>query len=243
VQRIVHFAGRGSMDIEGLGEERVRQFVDAGLLTDGADIYSLTLENLLPLERMAQKSAENLLRGIEQSKSQGLARVLVGLGIRHVGPTAAQALARSMRTLDVIEATSLEELTAVDGVGPVIAESLRRFFDVDRNRTVVEKLRKAGVDLTAPASSIAAPTDDSLAGRTFVLTGGLEAWSREDAQEEIEARGGKVTSSVSKKTSYVVVGENPGTKLAKAETLGVALLDEAGFADLLENGPAPDPDE
>jgi DNA ligase (NAD+) len=243
VQRIVHFAGRGSMDIEGLGEERVRQFVDAGLLTDGADIYSLTLENLLPLERLAQKSAENLLRGIEQSKSQGLARVLVGLGIRHVGPTAARALARSMRTLDVIEATSLEELTAVDGVGPVIAESLRRFFDVDRNRTVVEKLRKAGVDLTAPASSIAAPTDDSLAGRTFVLTGGLEAWSREDAQEEIEARGGKVISSVSKKTSYVVVGENPGTKLAKAETLGVPLLDEAGFADLLENGPAPDPDE
>jgi DNA ligase (NAD+) len=237
VQRICYFAGRGAMDIEGLGEERVRQFVDAGLLRDAADIYSLTVESLVPLERMAQKSAENLVAGIEGSKAQGLARVLVGLSIRHCGPTAAQAIARAMGSVDAIESASLETLTNVDKVGPVIAESVLRFFAVDRNREVVEKLRGAGVDLTAPMAAPISEEDATLGGMTFVLTGGLERWSRDEAQEEIEARGGKVTSSVSKKTSFVVVGESPGSKLAKAETLGVTILDEGGFADLLDNGP------
>jgi DNA ligase (NAD+) len=235
VQRIVYFAGRGAMDIEGLGEERVRQFVDAGLLGDAADIYSLTVEKLLPLERMAQKSAENLVAAIEASKSRGLARVLVGLNIRHLGPTAAQTVARAMGDLDAIERASVEELTAVEGVGPVIAQSVQRFFSVKDNHAMLEKLRRAGVDLTAPRSGAAA--EGPLKGMTFVLTGGLEALSREQAQAEIEARGGKVTSSVSKKTSYVVVGESPGSKLAKAESLGVSTLDEAGFVHLLEHGP------
>jgi DNA ligase (NAD+) len=239
VQRIVHFASRGSMDIEGLGEERVRQFVEAGLLVDAGDVYSLTVDKLLPLERMAAKSAENLVAGIEGSKSQGLARVLVGLGVRHLGPTAAQAVARALGNLDRIEAATVEELTAVDGVGHVIAESVQRFFAIDGNRIVVEKLRAAGVDLTAPApvAAKAPPGGVSFEGLSFVLTGGLEGLTREEAQAEIEARGGKVTSSVSKKTAYVVVGESPGSKLAKAEQLGVALLDEAGFVDLLEHGP------
>jgi DNA ligase (NAD+) len=238
VQRIVHFAGRGSMDIEGLGEERVRQFVDSKLLVDAGDIYSLTVEQLLPLERMATKSAENLIAGIDASRTRGLARVLVGLGIRHLGPTAAQAVARALGNLDRIEAASVEELTAIDGVGRVIAESVQRFFAIDGNRVVVEKLRRAGVDLTAPAAApVSAPGGISFEGLTFVLTGGLEGLTREQAQAEIEARGGKVTNSVSKKTSYVVVGESPGTKLAKAEQLGVALLDEAEFVDLLEHGP------
>jgi DNA ligase (NAD+) len=237
VQRIVHFASRGAMDIEGLGEERVRQFVDAGLLSDAADIYTLTVDTLVPLERMAQKSAENLVAGIETSKARGLVRVLVALGIQHVGPTAAQAVARAMRDLSVIEEASVEQLTAIDGIGPTIAESIGRFFDVDRNRDVVARLRSAGVDLTAPAPTVAAAAEQTLAGLTFVLTGGLEAMSREQAEAELEARGGKVTSSVSKKTSYVVVGENPGTKLAKAESLGVLTLDEAAFVDLLEHGP------
>jgi len=235
VQRIVYFAGRGAMDIEGLGEERVRQFVDAGLLREAADIYSLTVERLLPLERMAQKSAENLVAAIEASKTRGLARVLVGLNIRHLGPTAAHAVARATGDLDVVERASVEELTAVDGVGPVIAQSVHHFFSVKDNRAVVKKLRKAGVALTAPR--VAPAVGGPLVGLTFVLTGGMEALSREQAQAEIEARGGKVTSSVSKKTSYVVVGENPGSKLAKAETLGVATLDEAGFLALLEHGP------
>ena len=237
VQRIVFFAGRGAMDVEGLGEERVRQFVDAGLLADAGDIYSLTVDALVPLERMAAKSAENLVASIQASKARGLARVLVGLGIRHVGPTAAQALARALGDLDRVEQASVEELTAVDGVGPVIAESVARFFAVPGNRVVLAKLRAAGVDLTGPPRPAAPAVEPRLAGRSFVLTGGLGGFTREGAEEAIEARGGRVTSSVSKKTSYVVVGENPGTKLAKAETLGVPIVDEAAFVQLLEQGP------
>jgi DNA ligase (NAD+) len=238
VQRIAYFAGRAAMDIEGLGEERVRQFVDAGLLRDAADIYALTVDRLVPLERMAAKSAENLVAGIEASKTRGLTRVLVGLGIRHLGPTAAQAVARALGRLDRVEDASVEELTAVEGVGPVIAQSVARFFEIAGNREVVEKLRRAGLDLTAaPAAALARPDAPSLAGLTFVLTGGLTGFTREGAEAELAARGAKVTSSVSKKTSYVVVGENPGTKLTRAESLGVPILDEAGFVRLLEHGP------
>jgi DNA ligase (NAD+) len=236
VQRIVYFAGRGAMDIEGLGEERVRQFVDAGLLRDVADIYALSVERLVPLERMAQKSAENLVAAIEASKARGLARVLVGLNIRHLGPTAAQAVARSQGDLAVVEHASVDELTAIDGVGPVIAQSVQRFFSVADNRALVEKLRAAGVDLTAPRAAPVA--GGPLEGLTFVLTGGLATHTREGAQAAIEERGGKVTSSVSKKTSYVVAGESPGSKLAKAESLGVTILDEDAFLALLEHGPA-----
>jgi DNA ligase (NAD+) len=225
------------MDIEGLGEERVRQFVGAGLLRDPGDIYSLTVESLVPLERMAQKSAENLVDGIERSKAQGLARVLVGLGVRHLGPTAAQAVARALGDIDAIEQASVETLTAVDGVGPVIAQSVERFFSVEGNRDVVQKLRDAQVDLTAPRAAALPAEQQTLVGLSFVLTGGLESHSRDEAQAAIEARGGKVVSSPSKKTSYVVVGENPGSKLAKAESIGVPLLDDAGFVRLLEEGP------
>jgi DNA ligase (NAD+) len=172
---------------------------------------------------------------IEASKTRGLARVLVGLNIRHLGPTAAQAVARATGDLELVERASEEELTAIDGVGPVIAQSVQRFFAVKDNRTVVNKLRTAGVDLTAPR--IAPVAGGPLENLTFVLTGGLASLSREGAQAAIEERGGKVTSSVSKKTSYVVVGENPGSKLAKAESLGVTILDEAGFHALLEHGP------
>jgi len=238
VQRIVHFASRGAMDIEGLGEERVRQFVGAGLLRDPGDISALTVERLVPLERMAQRSAENLVAGIEASKTRGLARVLVGLGVRHLGPTAAQAVARALGHLDVVERASVDDLTAVEGIGPVIAQSVERFFQVGGNRDVVEKLRRAGLDLSGPRGLEVTPEAATLARLTFVLTGGLEAYSREEAQAEIEARGGKVTSSVSKKTSYVVVGENPGSKLAKAESVGVPILDEAAFVRLLEEGPS-----
>ena len=238
VQRIVYFAGRAAMDVEGLGEERVRQFVDAGLLRDAADIYSLTVDRLVPLERMATKSAENLVAGIEASKTRGLARVLIGLGIRHLGPTAAVAVARALGSKDRIEHADTAELTAVDGVGPVIAESAARFLGIPRNREVVEKLDRAGVDLTAPtAEPELVPGAPSLVGLNVVLTGTLEGFTREGAQAELEARGAKVTSSVSKKTSYVVVGENPGSKLTKAESLGVAVLDEAGLVQLLEHGP------
>src|SRR3954447_12188012 len=193
VARIAYFAGRGALDIEGLGEERIRQFVDAGLLHDPGDIYSLTMDALLPLERMAQKSAENLLTAIERSKHQGLARVLVGLSIRHLGPTAAQAVARTLGLLDRVEVASVEELTAIDGVGRVIAESVCAFFASDHNRVVLDKLRAAGVDLTAPKEPASTAIDDSLGGLTFVLTGTLDEMTRDEAQAAIEARGGKVT--------------------------------------------------
>jgi len=236
VQRIVHYAGRGAMDIEGLGEERVRQFVDAGLLVDAGDIYSLREDDLVALERIGAKSAQLLLDAIEGSKTRELWRLLVGLGINHVGPTAAQALARHMGHLDRIAAATEEELLAIDGVGPTIAQSVQRFFALDRNEEVLDKLREAGVNLEGPAPS-SEPLDASLAGLTFVLTGSLERHTRDDATAQIEARGGKVTGSVSKKTSYVVAGESPGSKLAKAEQLGVTVLDEDAFEKLLLNPP------
>lgn len=239
-QRIIYFASRGALDIEGLGEERVRQLVGAGLVHDAADLYSLTQEQLVALERMGEISARNLLDAIDRSRRQPLARLLVAFGIRHVGPTAAVALARRFGHLDRILEASPEELVAVDGVGPVIAESLRSWISVPTNRDFVEKLRRAGLNFAGPEPTATA-AEPTLAGLTFVLTGGLESLTREQAEAEIEARGGKVTSSVSKKTSFVVVGENPGSKLAKAESLGVPLLDEDGLQRLLEEGPpAPD---
>jgi DNA ligase (NAD+) len=234
--RIVHFAA--AMEIDGLGEERVRQFVDAGLLSDAGDLYALTIERLVPLERIGQRSAQLLVDQIEASKSQTLMRLLVGLGIPNVGPAAAQDLARELGHLDGIARASVEELTAVDGVGPVLAESVQGFFARDRTKELVEKLRRAGVNFEGPAKATVPEEEQTLSGKTLVLTGGLERFTREEAQAEIEARGGKVTSSVSKKTNYVVAGENPGTKLAKAEQLGVAVLDEDAFVKLLETGEA-----
>jgi DNA ligase (NAD+) len=237
VQRLVHWAGRGAMDIEGLGEERVRQFVDAGLLEDAADVYALTVDALVPLDRIGERSAQLLVDAIEGSKARPLWRVLVGLGINHVGPTAAQSLARSFPDLDAIEHADPEALTAIDGVGPTIAESIGHWFTIDRNRRLVARLREAGVNLTGEPGPAVELVDESLSGMTFVLTGSLERHTRDVAAAEIVARGGKVTSSVSKKTSYVVFGESPGSKLTKAEQLGVPTLDEAGFEALLANRP------
>jgi DNA ligase (NAD+) len=238
VQRIVHYAGRGALDIEGLGEERVRQFTDAGLLRDAGDIYDLTVDKLVPLERIGERSAQLLVDAIAGSKDAPLWRVLVGLGINHVGPTAAQALARSLGHLDRIANAPEEELVAVDGVGPTIAQSVQRFFSIDRNRDLVDRLRAAGVNFEGPAPTAPSAEAQTLAGLTFVLTGSLEGYTRDEAAAEIEARGGKVTSSVSKKTSYVVAGESPGSKLTKAEELGVTVLGDASFQEVLDNGPA-----
>jgi DNA ligase (NAD+) len=239
VQRLVHWAGRGALDIEGLGEERVRQFVDAGLLEDAADVYGLTVDKLVPLERIGERSAQALVDAVEGSKTRPLWRVLVGLGINHVGPTAAQILARGFADLDAIAAASEEELTAFDGVGPTIAQSLASWFGIDRNRRLVSRLAAAGVNLVGEPSREVSAEDATLAGLTFVLTGSLERATRDEAAAQIEARGGKVTGSVSKKTSYVVAGESPGSKLTKAEQLGVTVLDEDAFEALLEAGPEP----
>jgi DNA ligase (NAD+) len=236
VQRLVHWASRGAMDIEGLGEERVRQFVEAGLLEDAADVYALTVDRLVPLERIGERSAQLLVDAIGASRQQPLWRVLVGLGINHVGPTAAQALARSFADLHAIVGGREEELTAIEGVGPTIAQSIGTWFSIDRNQRLVQRLRVAGVNFEGDRGPQREVVDASFAGLTFVLTGSLQQRTRDEAADEISARGGKVTSSVSKKTSYVVVGEGPGSKLGKAEQLGVAILDEQAFEALLARG-------
>jgi DNA ligase (NAD+) len=226
------------MDIEGLGEERVTQFVEAGLLNDAADVYSLTVERLIPLERIGERSAQLLVAAVDQSRDRPLARLLVGLGIRHVGPSAAQALARELGSLDAIVGAGVEELAVVPGVGGVIAESVVAFFGNERNRDLVRRLVDAGVNVQGPEKAEVRSDGPSLAGLTFVITGTLPSMTRDETQAELEARGGKVSGSVSKKTSYVVVGESPGSKLAKAEQLGVTTLDEDGLRHLLEHGPA-----
>jgi DNA ligase (NAD+) len=241
VQRVLHFASRGAMDIEGLGEKLVTQLCERELVRDPADIYFTSNETFLSLERLADKSAGNLVAAIEASKSRPLAKLLVGLGIRHVGPTAAVALSAELGHLDRIVEASVEELTEVEGVGPVIAESVQRFFAEDRNMVVVDKLRRAGVNLEGPprpagSDDAAAGTVLPLSGCTLVLTGGLAGFTRDEAAAAVEALGGKVSGSVSKKTSYVVAGANAGSKLAKAESLGVPVLDEDAFRRLLETG-------
>jgi DNA ligase (NAD+) len=241
VQRLFHFASRGAMDIEGMGEKVCIQLTERDLVRDVGDLYSLSLETLMGLERLAAKSATNLFEAIDGSKQRPLAKLLVGLGIRHVGPTAAVALAAELGHMDRIATASVDDLVEVEGIGPTIAESIVRFFSEERNRTVIDKLRAAGVNLEGPARPAAGAGDDGLplSGLTFVLTGGLAGRTREEAGAALEALGAKVAGSVSKKTSYVVAGANAGSKLAKAESLGVPVLDEAALEEVLATGKAP----
>jgi DNA ligase (NAD+) len=232
--RICHFTSRGAMDIEGLGERTVSQFLDLGLLSDAADIYTLDYDRIRQLEGFGEISVTNLSAAIEASKQRPLANLLVGLGIRHVGGTGSQVLARSLGSLDRIMAASSEELAAVEGIGPTIAASVAQFFTLDANRHVIDKLRAAGVNFVGPDVP---EVPQVLTGKTIVVTGTLVGWSREEAEEAIKSRGGKSPSSVSKKTTAVVLGDNPGAaKLAKAQELGVPILDEAGFTRVLETG-------
>jgi DNA ligase (NAD+) len=234
---IEHFASRGAMDIEGLGEQRVRQLMDLGLVRDIADVYSIDWEVLRPLDGWGETSIRNLREAIEASKAQPLARLLVGLNIRHLGPAGAEALAAARGHLDRIMDAPAEELAAVEGVGPVIAQAVADWFSEAPNRDVVERLRAAGVNLEGPEVE---DLEQTLAGKTVVVTGTLERYNREEVEAAIKARGGKSPGSVSKKTTALVVGEGPGaSKLTKATELGVPILDEAGFAHLLATGELP----
>jgi DNA ligase (NAD+) len=258
-EELRHFASRGVMNIEGLGEALVAQLLGhsvaevhvAGAAAEGegeeaepptrralvhsiADIYSLRREDLLGLERIGEKTADALLAEIERSKGAPLARVLLGLGIRHVGERTAQALSDAFGSLDALIAASVEELTRVNDVGPKVAATVHDFFENERNLALIERLRAAGLRFTAEKRV----TTDTLAGLTFVLTGTLPTLTREAAKERIEAAGGKVSGSVSRKTSYVVAGEEAGSKLEKAESLKVPVLDEAGLLGLLGGGTA-----
>jgi DNA ligase (NAD+) len=230
-ERIRHFCSRGAMDIEGVGDVLASALVDAGLCKDVADIYDLTTERLSEIPRMGPKSIENVLAAIEGSKQRGPARLLAALNIRFVGSQNAALLVDEFGSIDALESASAEELSAVEGIGPQIAESVAFFFHEPRNRAVVERLRKHGLLMSAPKRE-RAPAG-VLAGKTLVLTGTLPNLTREEATELIVNAGGKVSSSVSKKTDYVVAGEEAGSKLSKAESLGLVILDETGLRRLL----------
>ncbi|MGH2690018.1 MAG: NAD-dependent DNA ligase LigA, partial [Actinomycetota bacterium] len=229
VESLFHFAGRGAMDIEGLGYKTIIELWERELVRDPGDIYSVTRAQLLSLPLYADKKADLVLASVESSRERGLARVLVGLGIRHVGPPTARLLASHFGSVDAIAEATPEELTAVEGVGPVMAEGIRAWFDSERNRGIVEKLRAAGVVMSEERVERTGP----LVGKTLVLTGTLPTLTREAATRLVEDAGGKVASSVSKKTDYVVAGENAGTKLTRAHELGVAVVDEARLRELI----------
>ncbi len=239
-ERLFHVAGRGAFDIEVLGFKAGAALLDCRLVTDEGDLFALTAEQLQTCRFFVRddgeltENATKLLVNLAAARDRPLWRVLVALSIRHVGPTAAQELARHFRSLDRIATAAESELAAADGVGPTIAGGVREWFAVDWHRAVVEKWRAAGVRL---ADDIGEAAPRPLEGMTVVVTGSLEAYSRDSAIEAVQARGGKVTGSVSKKTSFVVVGDSPGSKYDKAAQLGVPVLDEAGFGALLEQGP------
>ena len=229
-ERVFHFASRGGMDIEGLGYKTIIMLLDKGWVTDVSDIYFLTPELFEGLEGWKSKSIDNLMKSIDESRTRPLASFLTALGIPHVGFSAAEVLAEEVGSLDMLESMTEEDFEAVEGIGPVIAQSLSSFFAEKRNRAVLDRMRAGGVKPTPPEPK----KEGSLTGKTFVLTGSLEGFSRSEAQSALEELGGKVTSSVSTKTDYVVVGDNPGSKFDKAKQLGVEVLDEDGLRKLLD---------
>ncbi len=233
--RLLHYASRRAMRIEGLGEALVEQLVLKKMVRDVADIYTLRLEDVIALERKAEKSAANLMREIEASKSRDLPHLIYGLGLRHVGERTAGILARSFGSLQKLSEASIEELDSIHEIGLTVAESVRDWFDDDGNKLLCERLRTAGVSTELEGSGKDADTSEEFAGKQFVLTGRLETMTRDEARAMIEARGGRVTSTVSKKTDYVVAGEEAGSKLDKANALNLRVIDEpalkAMFAD------------
>jgi len=226
-----HFAARHAMNIEGLGESLIARLIAEGLLASYADVYRLTQERLEQIDRMGTKSAANLIDQIERSKSRDFWRLIFGLGIRHVGERGAQSLAGAFGKMEALLAASREQLQAVPDIGPVVAGAVRDYLDQPQNQALIKDLAAAGLKMDAPLSSAGVP--GPLSGKTFVLTGTLSSLSREAAAEAIQSRGGKVSGSVSKKTDYVVAGADPGTKLTKAQALGIRVLDEAAFRDLV----------
>jgi DNA ligase (NAD+) len=231
-ESLLHFASRHAMDIDGLGDKIVDQLVGKGLVKDVADLYTLKLDTLIDLERFAEKSAQNLLDEIEASKKASLARLIYALGIRMIGERTGQLLAAHFSSLDELAAATEEQLLEVGEVGPKVAASIAEFFSESANQKIIKKLDKYGVKPTAEKRVV---KSQKFAGKSFVFTGGLANRSREQAAEQVQQHGGKISGSVSKKTDYVVVGTDPGSKYDKAKELGVTILTEDEFDKLLNS--------
>ncbi len=231
-ESLKHFVSKSAMNIEGLGDKLITQLIDKGLVKDPADLYQLTMEDLLKLDKVAEKSARNLLRAIEKSKKPTLAKFIYALGIRHVGEHIADVLARHFGSLKALQNATEEQLMAIKEVGPQIAESIVSYFEAEENIKLIERLMALGVEI----QEAHAREESRLEGKTFVLTGTLNNLTRSEAKELIQAQGGRVASSVSKTTDFVVVGENPGSKLAKARELGIRTIDEGEFLRILKGG-------
>jgi DNA ligase (NAD+) len=227
-EAILHYASRRAADIQGLGEKLVDRLVETGLVARISDLYRLRREDLLAVERMGEKSAQNLLDEIERSKGMSLARLIFALGIRHVGERVAEFLAERFPSLEALSHATVEELTALRGVGPQIAQSIVSFFRNEENRRLIAELAAVGVDPRAGE-----PQAGPLSGKVFVFTGTLEGLTRDEAQRLVASRGGRVASTVSRQVDYVVVGENPGSKLDRARQLGIPVLTEAEFRRLI----------
>lgn len=218
------------MDCEGVGPALVDQLVGRGLVKDAADLYSLKQHDLTHLEGIAEKSSRNIMNALASSTDRDFARVIYGLGIRHVGYTTAQLLAESMGNMDRLQSASMEELSKTEGIGPVVASSIRAFFDDPKNRRLLEKLRKAGVRMESQKKPVVGP----LSGKMFVFTGELESMSRPDAQAIVESKGGRSIDSVTKAVDYVVAGKDPGSKYGKAKSMGKTILTEKQFLELVK---------
>ncbi len=230
-QAIIHFASRKAMNIDGLGDKLIELLVDQGLIKRSPDLYALTHEQLASLERMGDKSASNLLKALEDSKTTTLDRFIYSLGIHDVGETTAKTLADHFHSLQKLEQATVDELLAIHDIGPVVADNIVTFFSQQHNREVIDDLLKTGIHW--PEDTVVSDVEQTLAGKTFVITGTLSDMSRDDAKRELQARGAKVTGSVSRKTDYVIAGENPGSKVTKAEDLGVEILSESQFKAIL----------
>jgi DNA ligase (NAD+) len=230
-EHLHHFASRDAMNIDGLGPAIIDQLVEKNLVKTIADLYFLKKEELVALERMGEKSAQNLLDALEGSKTNNLARLIFALGIRHIGIRAAEILAEHYQSIDTLSSTKVEELQTIYEIGPKVAESIVQFFQQEVNKQILERLREAGVRMSEePQATVGT---QSLTGKTFVLTGALKNMTRDEASEKIKKAGGKVSSSVSSKTDYVLVGDSPGSKFDKAKKLGITILNEDEFVNLI----------
>jgi DNA ligase (NAD+) len=234
---IEHFASKGAMDIEGLGEKRAQMFYASGLLKNIADIYDLKdrKDALLELEKMGEKSADNLLKAIEESKNRTLSKLIFGLGIRHVGEEMAQTLASAFRSMDTLEEAPLEKLLSVSAIGPKIAESILAFFHEERNREIIRRLKDAGVKME---EAVIDKQGLPLSGKEFVITGTLQSFTRPQAEAKIKELGGTAKDNVTRKTNYVIAGADPGSKLARAQAMGIEVLNEQQFLDLIKQDKA-----